>query len=160
MDDDDFNELNRFKWCATKIRSSFYAVREVRVDGKPFRFFMHRVILGLESGDKREGDHRNHRTLDNQRDNIRACTHSQNLMNQRPQRNTSSKFKGVYLYIQKYKDSVYRYWRATIKMNGKRIHLGYHKDEERAARAYDAAALKYHGEFANLNFPSQIRRTA
>jgi hypothetical protein len=44
-------------------------------------------------------------------------------------------------------------WRARIRVNGKRISLGLFKDEIEAAKAYDRAARKYHGEFASLNFP-------
>jgi len=44
---------------------------------------------------------------------------------------------------------------ARISHNGKRIFLGYFDDLEEAARAYDAAAIKLHGEFATLNFPEE-----
>jgi hypothetical protein len=37
--------------------------------------------------------------------------------------------------------------------NKKRIELGYFRDEIEAAKAYDRAAMKYHGQFACLNFP-------
>ncbi len=44
-------------------------------------------------------------------------------------------------------------WQARITVNGKPIRLGLHLTAEEAARARDAASLRYHGEFAVLNFP-------
>ena len=44
-------------------------------------------------------------------------------------------------------------WRARITVHQKRTSLGTFPTEEAAARAYDAAALRIHGEYARLNFP-------
>ena len=43
-------------------------------------------------------------------------------------------------------------WSSSIGVNYKKIHLGYHHSEEEAAKAYDAAAKQYFGEYAKLNF--------
>jgi hypothetical protein len=41
---------------------------------------------------------------------------------------------------------------AQISKDRRLISLGYHLTAEAAARAYDDAAKKLHGEFATLNF--------
>jgi AP2 domain len=47
-------------------------------------------------------------------------------------------------------------YRAYIRVDRKRIHLGSYATPEEAARAYDVAALIYHGSFSYLNYP-QLR---
>ncbi len=44
---------------------------------------------------------------------------------------------------------------AAIKVNCKNVHLGCFSTPEAAARAFDAAAIKYRGETAELNFPQK-----
>ena len=44
-----------------------------------------------------------------------------------------------------------------MRINGKHTFLGYFYDEVEAAKAYDRAAKKYHGDFAALNFPNSKR---
>ncbi len=41
---------------------------------------------------------------------------------------------------------------GRIRVDRKRIYLGYFADGIEAARAYDRAARKYHGQLASLNF--------
>lgn len=95
--------------------------------------------------------------LNNQRYNLRICTKQENLRNQKPIRGGSSKFKGVYLSKAYPKYGIKSVWRANIGKDGKAIFLGGFENEIDAAKAYDRAALKYFGEFARVNFSTELR---
>jgi hypothetical protein len=96
-----------------------------------------------------EVDHRDGNGLNNRRrSNLRVCSHSQNGANQKKHKNNTSGFKGVVLY----KDNRSRPWCARIKVEGRHIYLGYFATPDEAAKAYDAAAIRLHGEFARTNF--------
>ena len=98
-------------------------------------------------------DHRNHNGLDCQRRNLRKCTQSENSMNMVKQRgHKTSAYKGVWITKSIHKGIVYKYWYAGIRVDYKLIHLGSFKTEIEAAHAYDNAARKHFGEFANTNF--------
>ena len=148
VDDADFERLNKHKWYALKDHNTFYAVRSIYLPcGKMTLISMHREILGLGHGDPQQGDHRNHNGLDNRRDNLRICTNSQNQHNQKPYKNCSSAYKGVFWHKRHNK------WQAQITFNDHSIHLGYFNSEIDAAKAYDRAAIEYFGEFAHMNLP-------
>ena len=115
---------------------------------------MHNLVLDVPPG--MFADHVNHNGLDNRKANLRAVTHMQNVWNRRKfsgltscgvKRPSRSKYKGV-----DWANDMKR-WRARIRVNGKRIYLGSFESELDAAKAYDTAAKKYHGEFATVNFP-------
>jgi len=107
---------------------------------------MHRLIMGVT--DRRVWtDHINHDGLDNRRANLRVCTNRQNQRNQRAQGvPKTSRYKGVWFSTREH------CWTAQIAVGDNRIHLGYFTSEESAAVAYDNAARKYFGEFAQTNF--------
>jgi hypothetical protein len=140
VDVEDFNWLSQWNWIAfwSPITKSFYACRGAK------HVAMHRQIL--QCANDEFGDHRNHDTLDNRRANLRKCTRGENNKNQRIPRNSTSGYKGVH----RVKES--GRWRARINVNGKRIFIGDFTSPEAAARAYDTAAIKHHGDFAYLNF--------
>lgn len=143
VDASDFEWLSQWNWYAewSPKTKSFYAARR---DENNSYVCMHRFILGLTS--KKQGDHENHNTLDNRRNNLRSCTIQQNRFNQKIRVNNTSGFKGV-SWCEKLKK-----WWSYIRVNGRTLHLGYFLLIKDAARAYDKAAKRYFGVFANPNF--------
>jgi hypothetical protein len=153
VDDEDFESLNVFKWYAHKYKHTYYAQRAIRVGDRQRIIKMHRVILDLQNKYPWV-DHEDGNGLNNQRCNLRVATYLQNQMNKRKKANCSSIFKGVSWHLRTGKYQT-RIAAGELINNGnhKTISLGYFDDEIEAAYAYDAAARKYFGEFAKLNFP-------
>lgn len=110
---------------------------------------MHRVVTQVEKG--RVVDHINHIPTDNRSANLRNCTQQENNKNRRSL-STKSGFRGVRLHTDMVR------WAAYICLKEHKFRpLGLYETAEDAAQAYDAAARKYHGGFAYLNFP-EVRR--
>jgi len=145
VDDDMFEELNQFKWYADKNKYTFYAKRNICINGKRTTSFMHRVILELMDKNT-HCDHKDLNGLNNQKSNLRKCSNAENNRNQNPRTGCTSRFKGV---CWNKKD---RRWRVQIMVDGKINNLGNFKDELKAAITYDKAAKVHYGEFANVNF--------
>lgn len=135
----DFEWLNQYKWCAAwdSHTKGYYAMR--RCKGRIVR--MHRIILGLDFGDKRKGDHINLETLDNRRSNLRIATNSQNGCNSGMKSTNSTGFKGVDFEKRR------GLYRAYIQKDGKLKFLGYKSTAEAAYELYCAACAELHGEF-------------
>ena len=85
-------------------------------------------------------EHRNRDTSDNRWENLRPATSSENLHNTKTKR---SGLKGV--------SPVGARFKAGIRVNYERKHLGYFDSETAAHAAYMAAARKYYGEFARAS---------
>lgn len=151
VDDEDFEKINKWKWHAVKPPNSntYYAIRHVRRRRETPQlkaYQMGRDVLNMKHNDKRVTDHIDRNGLNNQKYNLRICTHAQNMCN-RAWKKHSSKYKGVSLI----KNRKYKKWMATIAKNKKNYFLGTFYNEEEAAMAYNNKALELHGDFAKLN---------
>jgi hypothetical protein len=148
VDDQDYELVMQYRWHAKGTRrpngqmSGPYAATSMHEGGKCWTLRMHQLLTGWT-----ETDHIDHNGLNNQRSNLRPATRGQNSCNSLPTPGGTSRYKGVSWDKQAGK------WLAVIRPQRKRRYLGHHVTEEAAARAYDAAAREFFGEFAYLNFP-------
>lgn len=94
-------------------------------------------------------DHRNLNRADNAFCNLRMATKSQNQANMKAPSHNTSGIKGVSPY--RVGERYGKPWQATIRKDGKSIHLGHFSTKEHAAAAYAVAADRIFGEFARAN---------
>jgi len=147
VDADVYYRLGSFKWSSVSNDKDVYAARILRKTeyGRIKTIYLHREIMNAPAG--LLVDHKNNNSLDNRRNNLRFATRCQNMWNRRKTKTkTSSRFSGVHFHKLELR------WGVQIQYKGKKIWLGYYDSEIEAAHAYDRAAIKYHGEFARLNF--------
>jgi len=85
-------------------------------------------------------DHKDNTRSNNALLNLRPTTHQLNAANRTFTGNNSG-YKGVYRKGSKFE--------VGIKVNQRRIYLGLFNSAEEASEAYEQAAKKYFGEFAN-----------
>lgn len=142
VDDDDYEKLAQYKWCASRCGNSHYAMRKDKNDKG---ILMHRFILNVTDRHIHV-DHINHDTLDNRKINIRTCTQQENNRNKSPHSKSTSKYLGVSW------DKLKNKWKGNIYVNKKLLFLGRFNSEEDAAKAYDLIAKKEFQQYANLNF--------
>lgn len=120
MDDSDYEEMNRYTWCASRSYGDiYYAYRKVN---RTQACYMHRILAGAVGKDK--VDHIDGNTLNNQRFNLRVVSHSLNILNMRdkPERGIT--------YLPSGK------WRAQLVWRGNRVLDKCFLTREEAKEAY------------------------
>lgn len=147
VDDEDFEYLNQWKWCAHRRdkKYTYYAMRTCYKNGKK-TLRMHNVLALRYISDYKELDHIDRNGLNNCKNNLRICTRGENNHNTR---NYGKYPKGVDKTIYKYeskKNGLVEYvkYRSRISVNNKSIHLGYFDTIEEASKKYNEASKKYY----------------
>lgn len=160
VDDEDYEYLNQWDWKVA-INSYFgcYAVRKVEKNKVKTLIRMHNIVMKINDSSLC-ADHIDHDGLNNQKNNLRIATRSENSRYRRKIKMGSSKFIGVCSIPKKKGEEHVRrrkterkIWRSFIFINKKQVLLGHFTTEEEAARVRDSNAIKYFGQFAKLNFP-------
>jgi hypothetical protein len=125
------------------LKSSGYRIIEIY--NKAFR--EHRLawlyVYGVFPSD--QIDHINGIRDDNRISNLREATNKENSFNKKPSKNNTSGYKGVSWNKKNNK------WVSQIRVDKKSIYLGLYDSLEDAAIAYQAAAIRYHGDFRKLD---------
>ena len=136
FDAEDLELVKKYRWYLSSTGHIVSRLRGVCI-------FLHRLVMNCPKG--MEVDHIFGDKLDNRKNQLRICSHSDNIKNQKVR--TGKKFKGV---------SYNGYsWLAQITFNYKNFYLGGFDTEIEAARAYDSKAKELFGDFARLNFPAK-----
>lgn len=132
IDAEDAERVLAYRWC---LHPRGYAQRGVMRGGVRRTVLLHRQIMGLGYGDRREVDHVNRNPLDCRRANLRLATRAENMQNQSSAGNrgaTSSRHRGV-----TFRKDCAR-WQARAQVGKVPRYLGLFASEDEAAAAVAA----------------------
>lgn len=144
-------ETGEFTWLAARSNVPIGArAGTVRADGRlqiklyGQLYLASRLAWLYVAGAWPEGDidHKDRNKSNDAFSNLRDAPHGKNMANRTKWRGTSD-----YLGVQKKRKK----WEARICSAGKKLRLGIFETQKDAAKAYNKAAAKTHGEFAVLN---------
>lgn len=133
IDDKDYEWISKLRWY---LNENGYPRTTRRINRK----YMHQLILpNAKTIDHIDGD-----KLNNQRDNLRICTQTQNCYNQKLHKNNTSGYRGVTW------DKRQNQWIAQIMVNRKAIYLGSFTDLRAAILARKWGEKLYFKEFSHF----------
>lgn len=147
VDDEDFERLSTFNWIVEQGRHQTVR-RRLKPNEVGYKTYGSVRVTITNSIFNTSGvmyDHKDGNPLNNQKLNLRPATEHQNRCNSGLRSDNSTGYKGVVF------DKLTSKFRATIRVKGKRIHLGSYTTVGEAAMAYNDGARKYHKDFAYLN---------
>lgn len=121
-----------------------YGYLRTSIDGKSYK--THRLIFLYHHGYlPYRVDHADNNPKNNQINNLRQATVSQNQYNQKLRSDNKSGCKGVYWISREKK------WAVSLYVAKEKKNLGYFDDLELACLVAQEARDKYHGEYARHN---------
>lgn len=148
FDLEDYDLIKDYYWGIDA--NGYVRTRILNGKDKPC-IYMHRLVFGLLDS-KLDVDHIHHKKNDNRKSELRICTHQENCMNTKIQKNNVTGVTGVSYR----KDNCKKKYRVTISANGEDIKIGSYENFEDAVEARIKAENEYYGEYSYRN--SQMER--
>ncbi len=145
VDDADYDVLMKYRWwfSACKGHSIGYAVRCFMIKGKRHTILMHRFLM--TPADSQQCDHIDGYGLNNQRSNLRNCSHMENHRNLAIHKSNLLGVRGISQPTTKVG------YFARITVHYCQIYLGYFPTLEQAVEARKKAELEHFGEYRRKN---------
>ena len=158
VDDEDYERVNVKKWYIRKWKRNdkMYAERKETLDGKVITLMMHRFVMN-EPSKEFDIDHIDGNGLNNQKENLRICTRSQNCMNKRVRKDSGTGYKGVYEVKKDHKKLLgpnakrFEAYIGIPETSGERLFLGRYHTLREAVIIYNNKAVELFGEYVLLN---------
>ena len=147
VDDEDYERVNQYNWVYTdkdtsaEVHSRFKAAHEKRSK-------LHKLSHFVINKEIKKGEFvwfKNRNFLDFRKTNLMVIDQEKVLHLSRGKRGGTSKYKGVH-YSKRRKE-----WVTQVNHKGKLVYIGYFKNEDDAAIAYNKYARKFFGELCYLN---------
>lgn len=143
IDTEDKEMVQKYHWNVSKRQRTKDGFNVITPKNKELNStLLCRIIMNAQKG--QVVDHKDGKTLDNRKSNLRICTQLDNGKNVTLRRNNKSGHKGVCWY----KHHNYNKWKAYIMVDGNFMNLGYFDDLNEAIRVREEAELKYYGEYS------------
>lgn len=144
-----YEELCKYRWYGHYDHKSrkWYAVRKRTPHEGTGLVSMHRHIMGCTKGDGKEVDHiKSEETLNNQDENLRFATRTEQNRNRGPRKDNTSGYRGVS------KDPNKKgWWKAQIWVNGTNKVIWNGTSPAEGFEVYKETVQKLHGEFARFD---------
>ncbi len=135
FDLEDYDLIKDYCWCEHTLVTGYRTLEAwSSAENKAIR--MSWLIFG------KNADHINRNPLDNRKANLRQVTQRQNVFNRSIQKNNKSGIIGVRWLKDRSK------WSASIRVNGKSIHLGFYQNFNDAIKKRLEAEAVYFGSYA------------
>lgn len=145
VDDEDYENLLRFKWKFTINSSGYKRIYRNVMSSTRLMNLSNQIMMNS----KVMFDHKDRDIFNNQKENLREADLFDNAQNKEKYKGKySSQYKGVNYSPNRTSPNK---WRTYISIDGKQNFIGYYSTELEAAKVYNDAAIKHHGEFACLN---------